>query len=52
MISYRSDGIPSIDELAEMLREVKSGVRIVELHPYQYALSTRRKTREVLLIGQ
>jgi len=51
VVSYRSDGIPSIDELAGMLRAVKRNVRVVEKGLYQYALSTRRDTREVLLIG-
>ena len=51
VVSYRSDGIPSIDELAGMLRAVKRDVRVVEKGLYQYALSTSRDTREVLLIG-
>ena len=50
-VSYRSDGIPSIDELAAMLRSVKPRVKVIDLTSYQYALSTRRKTREMLLIG-
>jgi 16S rRNA G966 N2-methylase RsmD len=51
VVSYRSDGIPSIDELAEMLRRVKRTVRVCDLRSYQYALSTNRRNREVLLIG-
>lgn len=52
VVSYRSDGIPSIDELLQMLREVKRRVRIIDgpLHPY--ALSTNSKSSEVLLIGR
>lgn len=49
--SYRSDGIPSIDELAESMRTVKRNVDVYELSAYQYALSTNRTSREVLLIG-
>ncbi len=51
-VSYRSDGIPSIDELAIMLRNVKERVRIIDGPLYQYALSTNSRSREVLLIGQ
>ncbi len=51
VVSYRSDGIPSIEELTSILREGKTNVRVIEGDRYQYALSTRRSTREVLLIG-
>ncbi len=51
IVSYRSDGIPSIKELASMLRDVKRHVGIVDGPSYQYALSTNRRSREVLLIG-
>ncbi|MEK6676385.1 MAG: DNA adenine methylase [Planctomycetota bacterium] len=50
-VSYRSDGIPSIAELARMIRRVKGRVKIIDLAARQYALSTRTRTREVLLIG-
>ena len=51
VISYRSDGIPSIEELEGMLRRHKRCVRVVHYHAYQYALSTNKRSREVLLIG-
>ena len=51
VVSYRDDGIPSIDELAQMLGAVKSHVRIERFGSYQYALSKNRHSREVLLIG-
>ena len=51
VVSYRSDGIPSIDDLVAMLHEVKPNVRLITGDRYQYALSTRRNSREVLLIG-
>lgn len=51
VVSYRSDGIPTIDELERALREVKSDVRVVELERRQYVLSTRRHSREMLLVG-
>ncbi|MFQ5591747.1 MAG: DNA adenine methylase [Phycisphaerae bacterium] len=51
VVSYRSEGIPTIDELADMLRSVKRHVRVITGTPHQYALSTNRDTREVLLIA-
>jgi len=51
VVSYRSDGSPSLDELASMLRDVKRRVRVVDGARYQYVLSTKRGTREALLIG-
>ncbi len=50
-MSYRSDGAPPIEELTAMLRKLKSRVRVIELHPHQYALSTKRDTREMLLVA-
>lgn len=52
VVSYRSDGIPSIDELAIMLRRVKRRTRVIDGSLYKYALSTNSKSREVLLIGR
>jgi adenine-specific DNA methylase len=51
VVSYRSDGIPSIDELVKMMKAVKRTVRLIEGERYQYVLSPKRSTREVLLIG-
>jgi hypothetical protein len=51
VVSYRNDGIPTIAELADMLRAVKGRVRKIEGSRHQYALSTRRNTREALLIA-
>lgn len=51
VVSYRSDGIPSIEELTEMLSDVKRHVRLIDGPTYQYVLSTNRRSREVLLIG-
>jgi len=50
-VSYRSDGIPSIDEIERLLGRFKRHVRVARHRPYQYALSTNRNSREVLLIG-
>jgi adenine-specific DNA-methyltransferase len=52
VVSYRSDGIPSQAELIELMKRYKSEVHIVHYGQYQYALSTNKKSQEILLIGQ
>ncbi len=52
VVSYRSDGIPGIDELVKMLRRHKSQVQEIPLGRYKYALSKNGKSQEVLLIAQ
>jgi adenine-specific DNA-methyltransferase len=51
VVSYRSDGIPSEDELASMLRQVKRNVRVEHFGQYKYVLSTNAQSKEILLIG-
>jgi len=51
VISYRADGIPSIADLEDMMRQVKQRVSVHTLDGYQYVLSTRQ-TAEVLIIGE
>lgn len=51
VVSYRSRGIPGIERLADLLRTVKRDVHAIDLAAYQYALSTDRNNREMLLIG-
>jgi adenine-specific DNA-methyltransferase len=50
VVSYRSDGIPPIDELMRLLKRHKGSVRELRRKSYRYALSTN-PTEEVLLIG-
>lgn len=50
VVSYRSDGIPTREELSEMLKRHKSTVVQAAL-PQQYALSIIRGSHELLLIG-
>jgi len=50
VVSYRSDGIPAITVLQQMLAAVKRQVTAYHLTDYQYVLSNR-KTDEVLLVG-
>ena len=51
VVSYRSDGIPSTEELAALLQRYKSTVRVEHYGQYQYVLSTNGESQEVLLIG-
>lgn len=51
-VSYRSDGTPSIDDLAALLRRFKRRVEVIVLAEYRYALSPDRNIRETLLIGR
>jgi adenine-specific DNA methylase len=51
VISYRSDGIPTIGELESILKRYKKQVIEVKRKNYQYVLS-RRQSEEVLLIGK
>lgn len=51
VISYRADGIPSIEELTSMLRQYKKEVIGVQRKKYKYVLS-QNHSEEVLLIGK
>jgi adenine-specific DNA methylase len=51
VISYRTDGTPSIDDITAVLRRVKPRVEVAFEQACQYVLSTARATREVLVIG-
>lgn len=52
VVSYRSDGSPPTDRLAELLAQVKPHVHVATFARYQYALSTNRRSRETLLIAR
>jgi adenine-specific DNA-methyltransferase len=52
VISYRSDGIPSIEELAEILVKAGKQVEIIDSGKYTYALSRNKRSREVVLMGR
>lgn len=51
VISYRSDGVPSIEEITELLQEngKKVSVKTVD---YKYVLSNKQNLKEVLIIGE
>ncbi len=52
VISYRSDGIPSIDDLTAFLRRAGKRPRIVDAGKYTYALSRNKRSREIVLVGE
>jgi adenine-specific DNA-methyltransferase len=51
VVSYRSNGIPSVDELVSLLEKYKGSVVQAKRTDYQYVLS-RKPSQEVLLIAQ
>lgn len=51
MISYRSDGIPTIEEIVSDLKLFKDNVGVHFYENYKYVLSNH-KTSEVLIIGE
>lgn len=51
VISYRADGIPSVDELIALLKKYKPNVEELRRKNYKYVLSTNN-SEEVLLIGK
>lgn len=51
VVSYRSDGIPSIDELTVILKKYKNNVHQIKRKNYKYALSVN-ELMEVILIGE
>jgi adenine-specific DNA methylase len=50
-ISYRSDGIPSEQELVDLLRKYKRHVEVLHYGSYKYALSKNDGSREILILG-
>jgi len=51
VVSYRADGIPSIEELLNLLKKYKQNVNELKRKNYKYVLSTNH-SEEVLLIGK
>jgi hypothetical protein len=50
-ISYRSNGIPSINDLVDTLSELGKKVEIHHSNNIKYVLSTKRST-EVLIVAK
>lgn len=51
IISYREDGIPSINELKKLLEDINKTVEIKKM-PYNYALSKNKNINEILIIAK
>lgn len=51
VVSYRADGIPSVQELINILKKYKKNVEEHGRRKYKYVLSTNQ-TEEILLIGR
>jgi adenine-specific DNA methylase len=51
VVSFRSDGIPSIEAIASFMKAAGKRVEIVDAGSYTYALSRNRASREVVLVG-
>lgn len=51
VVSYRSDGIPSLERLSWMLSSGKRHVTSIKLSTNPYALSTNRLSSEILIIA-
>ena len=50
-LSYRSDGVPSPDELLTDLRSERGEVSVHDAGAYRYALSTNKRSRELLFVA-
>ncbi len=51
VISYRSDGIPSIEFLVDTLKKLKKNVTVFSYGEYRYVLSQNGKSQEMLILG-
>ncbi len=52
VVSYRSDGIPSVEEILHYLTQNGKSATVQDAGKYTYALSTNRSSREVLIVGK
>ncbi|MBN2341186.1 MAG: DNA adenine methylase [Deltaproteobacteria bacterium] len=52
VISYRNDGIPSIDELTQVLKRNGKTVERIDCGTYVYALSKNNRSKEMILVGR
>lgn len=50
VVSYRSDGIPTVEELEKLLKKYKKNIIEVKRREYRYALSSNR-SEEIIFIG-
>lgn len=52
VLSYRSDGIPSEEEIIEIVSKYKKKVKCIHYGAYKYALSKNNDSKELLIIGE
>lgn len=51
VVSYRSDGIPSIEQIVNAMQKFKKNVKLFLFGEYKYVLSKNDSTSEVLIVG-
>ena len=52
VISYRNGGIPSIEEIADLLRIYKRNIHTIDLGSYSYALNrNNQQNKEYIIVG-
>ena len=51
VISYRDDGVPTIEEIKNILKKYNKKVHIERID-YKYVLSKKENLKEVLIIGE
>lgn len=52
VISYRSDGFPSVDRLVEILKVTHKQTEVLDIGDYKYVLSTKQTdTKEVVIVA-
>ena len=52
VVSYRSDGIPSEQEIYGLISQYKTNVKVKKYRKYRYALSKNKKSDELLFIAE
>lgn len=53
VISYRSDGFPSVERLTEILEKTYREVQVIDIGRYNYVLSTRKsETKEIVIVAK
>ena len=52
VVSYRSDGVPGIEEIVGWLKRAGKKVEVVDAGRYVYALSRNKRSREVVIVGR
>ena len=51
VVSYRNDGVPTAQELHDILKRHKSHIKSFSNKPYKYVLSSNGESHESLLVG-